>query len=120
MGKTAVIGHLRNRVRIPDHHIEIGQGGQRGTVQQRTAALDAAEHRTLQGGAKYGLGNRVQGKSSIGRVRETYPSAPAAASVQNPLRAPGKQLANMCQHRSGKIACSEAMASVKNDDFQHA
>ncbi|MNH35771.1 hypothetical protein D3C79_964860 [compost metagenome] len=56
MGEPPVVSHLRHRVGVADDHVQVRQRGQRGAVQQSTAALDASEHSALQGGAEYGLG----------------------------------------------------------------
>ncbi|PAV93275.1 hypothetical protein WR25_04464 [Diploscapter pachys] len=43
MGKATVEGHLRHRIGIADHYIQVGQCPQGGAVDQRTAALDTAQ-----------------------------------------------------------------------------
>ncbi|MDT4854088.1 hypothetical protein FQZ97_883750 [compost metagenome] len=56
MAEAAVVGHGGHRVGIADHHVQVRQGAEHGAIQKGLAALPAAEHRALDGGAEQCLG----------------------------------------------------------------
>ncbi|MNN31118.1 hypothetical protein D3C81_1447930 [compost metagenome] len=65
MAEAAVLGHVGHGVAEVDQHVEVGQGGDGGTVEQRLAPLPATEQAALQAGAEQGLGQGVHGGPSV-------------------------------------------------------
>jgi len=61
MAEAAVIGHVGHGIAVVDDHVEIGERAEQGAVEQRLAALPAAEQGGLDAGAEYGLGDRIHG-----------------------------------------------------------
>ncbi len=59
VAEAAVIGHVAHGIAVIDDHVQIGQGGEGGTVQQRLAPLPATEQGALDAGAEHGLGYRI-------------------------------------------------------------
>ena len=59
MAETSVVRHVGHGVAVINHHIQIRQGAEHSAIQQRLAALPAAEQCALNAGAKYRLGYRV-------------------------------------------------------------